>query len=133
MGHARTSKGLLDENRKSRCTWNWLVLYGNHVCHSTVHWLSIDSAIITKFYLVFKNTKNCWCHFVTDMIVKTYAEFGRNCLKNEILHNVQSVALGVCFSIETWVSSERWIINISCDTALNSFQLVTARLNTTQL
>ena len=27
---------LLDKNRKSCCTWNWLVLYGNHVCHSTV-------------------------------------------------------------------------------------------------
>ena len=43
----------------------------------------------------------CWYHFITDMIVYTYAEFGRNCLKktNEILRIVQSVALGVCFSI----------------------------------
>jgi len=38
--------GLLDENRKSCCTWKWLVLYGNLVCHLTVHWLSLDNAII---------------------------------------------------------------------------------------
>ena len=44
--HTRTSTGLLDENRKLCCTWNWLVLYGNHVCHSTVPWLSIDNAFI---------------------------------------------------------------------------------------
>ena len=43
--HARTSMDLLDENRKSCCTWNWLVLYGCHVCHSLVHWLSLDNAI----------------------------------------------------------------------------------------
>jgi len=41
--------GLLGENRKSCCTSNWLVLYGNHVCHLTVHWLSIDSAIQNIF------------------------------------------------------------------------------------
>jgi len=44
--HARTSTHLLDENRKSCCTWNWFVLYGNHVCHSTVHWLLLDNAVI---------------------------------------------------------------------------------------
>ena len=64
--HARTSTGLLDENRKSCCTWNWLVLYGNHVCHSTVHWLSLDNATIFFFYLVFKNNK-FWCwHTLTS-------------------------------------------------------------------
>jgi len=26
--------------------WNWLVLYGNHMYHSTVRWLSLDNAII---------------------------------------------------------------------------------------
>ena len=41
FGHARTNTGLLDENRKSCCMWNWLILYGNHVCHSTVHWMSL--------------------------------------------------------------------------------------------
>ena len=25
----------------------------------------------------------CWCHFITDMIVHTYAEFGMNFLKNK--------------------------------------------------
>ena len=25
----------------------------------------------------------CWCHFITDIIVYTYDEFGRNCLKNK--------------------------------------------------
>ena len=62
--HARTSTGLLDENRKSCCTWNWFVLYGNHVCHSTVNWLSLDNATIFFFYLVFKITNFdvdiCW-------------------------------------------------------------------------
>jgi len=30
--HGR-ARAFLDENRNSCCTWNWLVLYGNHVCH----------------------------------------------------------------------------------------------------
>ena len=25
----------------------------------------------------------CWCHFITDMIVYTYAKFGMNCLNNK--------------------------------------------------
>ena len=25
-----------------------------------------------------------WCHFITDVIVYTYAEFGMNCLKNKL-------------------------------------------------
>ena len=25
----------------------------------------------------------CWCHFITDMIVYTHAEFGMNCLNNK--------------------------------------------------
>ena len=54
LGHERSSTGLLDENRNSCCTWNWLILYGNNVCHSTVHWLSIDSVNLFFFFLVFK-------------------------------------------------------------------------------
>jgi len=26
----------------------------------------------------------CWCHFIKDVIVYTYAEFGINCLKNQL-------------------------------------------------
>jgi len=44
--HAWTSTGLLDENQKSCWTWNWWVLFGKHMYHSTVHWLSLDNAII---------------------------------------------------------------------------------------
>ena len=32
----------LDENRNSCWTWNWLVLYGNHVCHSISSIVFID-------------------------------------------------------------------------------------------
>jgi len=28
----------LDESRKSCCTWNWWVLSGNQMYHSSVHW-----------------------------------------------------------------------------------------------
>jgi len=58
--HVRTSTGLLEENRKSCCTWNWLVLYGNHVCHSNAHYLLLDIAITKIIISSLKNTK-IWC------------------------------------------------------------------------
>jgi len=63
---------LLDENRKSCCTWNWLVVYGNHVCHSTVHWLSINNSIIKNNYLVFKQNKKTMVKYADEQM-----DFGR--------------------------------------------------------
>jgi len=44
FGHARMRTGLLDKKTEIICTWNWLVIYDNLVCHSTGHWLSLDNA-----------------------------------------------------------------------------------------
>jgi len=44
------------------------------------------------------------CHFITDMIVYTYAEFGMNCLKNKLyIAHCSECCLGFCFSI-LWTS-----------------------------
>ena len=42
----------------------------------------------------------CWGHFITDMIVYTYAEFGMNCFKSKwnITH-CSECCVGSCFSI----------------------------------
>ena len=37
---------------------------------------------LTELFL--ENDFICWCHFITYMIVYTYAEFGMNCLKNKL-------------------------------------------------
>ena len=94
LDHAQTNTGLLDENRKSCCTWNWLVLYGNHVCHSTVHWLLLDNAI-TKIISSLINTKIwCWntrkskwtlrrlsrsCHFPISTISRSWEKYHQKC------------------------------------------------------
>ena len=66
----------------------------------------------------------CWCHFITDMIVYIYDEFGRNCWKtNEILHIVQSVALGVCFSIVPLSNSKCRTVELCSKTSYNIIEL----------
>ena len=93
LGHERSSTGLLDENRNSCCTWNWLILYGNNVCHSTVHWLSIDSVNHFFLYLVFKNMlkyadeqmdfgRRYGCPVVGIVRSLPYQECGRNITNN---------------------------------------------------
>ena len=55
---------------------------------------------LQKIFL--ENDFICWCHFITDIIVYTYdmpSLVGIVWETNEILHIVQSVALGVCFSM----------------------------------
>jgi len=59
--------GLLDEKRKSRCTWKWWVLSGKHMYHSTVQWLSKDNGIIKITIKSLENTKT-WTQFHNTLI-----------------------------------------------------------------
>ena len=53
----------------SNISWNW-------ICYQRAF-----SAIYQKY---FWKVTIYWCHFITDVIVYTYAEFGRNCWKNKL-------------------------------------------------
>ena len=83
--------GLLDENRKSCCTRNWLVLYGNLVCHSTIHWLSKK---YQKLYVVIRGrASGLWtlrrvsrgCHCSISTISRWWEKYHKQC--NECASN----------------------------------------------
>jgi len=79
---------LLDENRKSCCTWSWLVLYGNHVCHSTVHWLSMiyffkyQNLILKYAYKQMDVGRWDGCSVVGIFQSLSYQDCGRNITNN---------------------------------------------------
>ena len=53
----------------SNISWNW------HCWPMCLQWYLTE--------LFWKLTFICWCHFITDMIVYTYGEFGMNWLINK--------------------------------------------------
>ena len=57
----------------------------------------------------------CWCQFITDMIVYTYAEFGMNCLKNKwnITHCSACCVVSLLqYSIPLYCRSSRYNPNL---------------------
>ena len=97
---------LLDENRKSCCTWSWLVLYGNHVCHSTVHWLSMIYFFKYQIFEICVQANGRWTlrrHFSISIISRLWQKYHQQCkmMNVHLIHlrhylNKRSRAFPVC-------------------------------------